>query len=149
MSPLFPHAAIPGALGWESFTGFLVVGILAAVVQWCLFRHDAFLKSCILRIDHFILTSLFGEGSMVLMSMVMLILWLQHRIYMMHNLRSRRISFLCFIHHDITVTDLDAGKVQKVQAPVIKFTIKSGTQKYQIQTNSDPRFVSPRKLGPL
>lgn len=116
MSPLFSHAAIPGPLRWEILAGFLVVGVLAAVVQRGLFRHDAFLKFCILRIDHFILTSLFGEGSMMLMSMVMLILWLQHRIYMMHNLRSRRISFLGFIHHDFTVTDLNDGN-EKYRRP--------------------------------
>lgn len=126
MSPLFSHTTIPSALNWESLAGFLIVGVLPAVVQRCLFRHDSFFKLDIFRVDHFILTSLFGEGGMVVMSMVMLMLWIQHRIYMVNNLRSCWINFMGFLHDDappIATEGMNVGAGSK-------FTIKSETQKY-------------------
>jgi hypothetical protein len=74
------RAPIPCSLGVAFSSFFIPRAGLAVVIQWCWFGDHAFLELDIAGVDYFILATFFGVGCMVVMSVVMLVLWIQHRV---------------------------------------------------------------------
>jgi hypothetical protein len=80
VSPMLRRAPIPCSLGVAFSSFFIPRAGLAVVVQRFWFGDHAFLELDIAGVDHFILATFFGVGCMVVMSVVMLVLWIQHRV---------------------------------------------------------------------
>lgn len=76
VSPLFPHATEQGTVCRRALPS-LLVGTLGGMCDGCWFDT---LVECILRVDYLFFAPLFGEGGVVVMSMLMLVCWIQHGI---------------------------------------------------------------------
>ena len=87
-------------LGLPCLLIFLTLALaFAAMVQWCWFRNDALLKCGVLGIHHFVFATLLRKGRMMVMRMMVLVLRLQHRVYVVralsfHHLRCTALGGL-------------------------------------------------------